>query len=271
MRSTEVRAERTERMEQARRTLQSNQKYSVDLVSPRAVRGLGPTTSCACGRSAAAAAGDLLRHQLWPLAFCRAGGRHDDVLHRLAARGSLQFWRRDLRGRHFIKSRCTGRLTTERRGDTHDVRLTHPFAVSGLLTYSRSAGRPAGCVIMTRRHGKLLLTSARTTTWPMTPRRVGPRGHSVTLCCGGGGARLTSQQPRRDAAANTCSLLHDHAPREGTTGSHNHSAMSRALLAPAYINYLIVVVFVSLTDLACMHEPKNRFTIHVFVSPKVRQ
>jgi len=164
MRSTEVRAERTERMEQARRTLQSNQKYSVDLVSPRAVRGLGPTTSCACGRSAAAAAGDLLRHQLWPLAFCRAGGRHDDVLHRLAARGSLQFWRRDLRGRHFIKSRCTGRLTTERRGDTHDVRLTHPFAVSGLLTYSRSAGRPAGCVIMTRRHGKLLLTSARTTT-----------------------------------------------------------------------------------------------------------
>jgi len=117
--STEVRT--VERLLGEWRNEQSNQKEFSRLVYRR-VRSV---------------ASDLLRHQIWPLAFCRAR-----YLLYIGESHSLASTSLNLAARH------------DHDGDTLDMRpppdSLSPFAY--LLTYLRSDGRPAGSVIMTRRH-----------------------------------------------------------------------------------------------------------------------
>ena len=107
-----------ERTENGTREQQSNQK---ELSPVRHCIARGPAS-----HRVRSIAGDLLRHQIWPLAFCR--GR--DTYY-ISAR---------VVGGHFIKLRHTGQTMRRRwRGDTLDVRPRDSIAAD-LLTYSLTVG-----------------------------------------------------------------------------------------------------------------------------------
>lgn len=89
-------------------------------------------------------ASDLLRHQIWPLAFCR--GRH--VLYIGASQSQLTVW---LTPGHFIKPRCTTRqretirLTCDHRCLPPPLSLSLPQSLSpNSLTYLLTVGLATG-------------------------------------------------------------------------------------------------------------------------------
>ena len=136
-RSTEVRAARwSDCVAERRATSCSVIRQSCLLSRPRAGRA---------HRRVRSIASDLLRHQIWPLAFCR--GRHELYI---GASHSSQF---DCRPPgHFIKPRCTTRQreTIRLTGDNRRLSPSLPSPVSlslsqfaYLLTYGRFGDRQA--------------------------------------------------------------------------------------------------------------------------------
>ena len=107
---------------------------------------IGESCLWPCCHRVRSVASDLLRHQIWPMAFCRLVVDRHVFIHRLAVgRG------------HFIKPLCTGAAQRRYawRSTTAEWLSLSPSSLANLLAYLRLDGRPGGDVIMTRRHASL--------------------------------------------------------------------------------------------------------------------